>query len=80
MLDAALREHTQEQVQEETLRILQPGNEFLQHMVDEFCKIRARPVQQAAIACFWEMKTSNVGAIVGGQDRTVSSASRYYSM
>jgi hypothetical protein len=70
MIEAALREHAPEQVQHEVLRILEPGNEFLQDLVDAFGKTRSGP-NKAQVACFYEMRPSNVGAMVGGQARTV---------
>jgi hypothetical protein len=73
MIQAALREYDPEHVQQEALRILEPGNEFLQDLVDAFGKTRSGP-NKAQVACFYEMKPSNVGAIVGGQERTVCSS------
>jgi hypothetical protein len=70
MLEAARREYDEDEVQPEVLKILEPGNEFLQDMVDQFGKTR-RQVNKAAVACFYEIKSSNVGKIVGKQDRTV---------
>lgn len=70
MLEAALREYELEQVQEEVLRILEPGNEFLQDLVDKFGETRSQ-ASKAHVACFFELKSSNVGAIVGRQARTV---------
>lgn len=42
MLEAALREYEPEQVQEEVLQTLQPGNEFLQDLVDKFGETRSQ--------------------------------------
>ena len=70
MLEAALREYEPDQVQGEALRILQPGDEFLQDIVDRFGKIRPQ-LNKAQVACFYELKSSNIGAIIGGQARTV---------
>jgi hypothetical protein len=71
MLDAARREYTDDQIQSEVLEILRPGDVFLREVVDRFCKTRAQ-MTWTHIACLYEMKRSNVGAIVGGQKRTVS--------
>jgi hypothetical protein len=71
MLEAARREYEEDQVQTEVLRILEPGDEYLQDLVDNFSKIRSQ-ANKAQVACFYEMKPSNVGAIVGGEERTVS--------
>lgn len=71
MLQAALSEYEQEEVHTEVLKILDPGNELLQDMVDGFGKTRSLP-NKAHIVCFFELQPSNVGAIVGKQRRTVS--------
>jgi hypothetical protein len=81
MLAAAQREYSQDQIQTEVLKILEPGNEFLQDVVDQFGKTR-RLAHRAQVACFHELKPSNVGRIVGKSDRTVSLCTRcmfYYS-
>jgi hypothetical protein len=70
MLAAAQREYQQDDIQPEVLKILEPGNEFLQEVVDQFGKTR-READKAHVACFYELKSSNVGKIVGGSDRTV---------
>jgi hypothetical protein len=70
MLAAAQREYQQDEIQPEVLRILEPGNEFLQEVVDQFGKTR-RQANKAQVACFYELKSSNVGRIVGKTDRTV---------
>lgn len=70
MLAAAQREYQQDEIQPEVLRILEPGNEFLQEVVDQFGKTR-RQANKAQVACFYELKSSNVGRIVGKTDRAV---------
>lgn len=70
MLQAALSEYQQEQVHTEVLKILDPDNELLQGLVDDFGKTRKQP-NRAHVACFFELQPSNVGAIVGKQERTV---------
>jgi hypothetical protein len=72
MLAAARREYHDSEVQPDVLNILQPGNEFLQEVVDQFDKTW-RQANKAQVACFYELKSTNVGKIVGQQDRTVSS-------
>ncbi|GES63967.1 TPR-like protein [Aspergillus terreus] len=62
MIEAALREYDEESVQGEVLQILAPGNEFLQDLVDKFGKLRSLP-NKAEVACFFELRPSNVGAI-----------------
>ena len=55
----------------EFLKILEPGNEFPQ-VVDQFRKTRMQ-ANKARVACFCELKPSNVRKIVGREDRTVGS-------
>ena len=64
MLDAARKEYQDDKVQSEVLKILQPGNEFLQDLVDQFGKTR-RELNKAMVACFYELKSSNMGKFVG---------------
>jgi hypothetical protein len=71
MLQAALSQYSPN-VQGDSLRILEPGDEFLQEVVDKFLETRSKPCP-AQVACFWETKSSNIGAIVGGVARQVSS-------
>jgi len=70
MLEAARREYEEDQVQADVLRILEPGNEFLQDLVDQFGKTRSQP-NKAQVACFYELKSSDVEGIVGGQKQVV---------
>jgi predicted RNA-binding protein Jag len=70
MLAAARREYQEDEVQTDVLKILEPGNEFLQEVVDQFGKTRMQ-ANKAQVACFYELKSSNVGKIVGKEDRTV---------
>lgn len=72
MLAAARSEYYDDDIQPEILRILEPENEFLQDLVDQFGKTR-RNANKTQVACFYELKSSNVGRIVGGTDRTVRS-------
>jgi hypothetical protein len=67
MLAAAQREYSQDKMQPEVLEILEPGNEFLQDVVDQFRKTQ-RQAHKAQVACFYELESSNVGRT----DRTVS--------
>lgn len=71
MIEAALREYDEESIQGEVLQVLAPGNEFLQDLVDKFGRLRSLP-NKAEVACFYELRPSNVGAIVGKQKRIVS--------
>jgi hypothetical protein len=72
MLEAARREYQEDDMQPEVLEILRPGNEFLQEVVDQFGQTRGQ-ANKAQVACFYELKSSNVGKIVGKEDRTVGS-------
>jgi hypothetical protein len=70
MLEAAQREYGGDQIQTEVLRILEPGNVFLQDLVDNFGKTRSQ-ANKVHVACFYELKPSDVGTIVGKQAKTV---------
>jgi hypothetical protein len=70
MLAAARSEYHHDDIQPEILRILEPENEFLQDIVDQFGRTR-RNANNTPSVCFYELKSSNVGKIVGGKDRTV---------
>jgi hypothetical protein len=76
MLAAAQHEYLQDEIQPKVLKILELGNEFLQEVVDQFRKTR-RQVHKAQVACFYELKSSNVGRIVGKEDRTVGARESY---
>lgn len=70
MLQAALSQYPQN-VRIESLHILAPGDDLLQEVVDKFLETRSKSYP-AHVACFYETKSSNVGAIVGEKDRYVS--------
>ncbi|KAF2135209.1 uncharacterized protein K452DRAFT_239791, partial [Aplosporella prunicola CBS 121167] len=70
MIQAALLEYSNDQVQGEVLKVLDPGNELLQDLVDSFGKTRSE-ANKAQVACFFELKSSNIGAIIGGQAKKV---------
>ena len=61
-----------EDIEEEPLHILDPGNDVLQDSVDRFCRIWSRS-HRAPITCFFKLQASEVGAIVGRQSRRVCS-------
>ncbi|KAH8728360.1 hypothetical protein GQ44DRAFT_824189 [Phaeosphaeriaceae sp. PMI808] len=69
MLEAARCEYN-DQVQPTALDVLQPGNAYLQEVVDGFLKKMRSQTDKTQIACFYELKASDVGKIVGGQSRT----------
>lgn len=70
MVKAALSRYRPDQVEGDSLRILVPGDEFLQDLVDRFLETRRGP-HQASLACFYETKSSDVGKIVGISSRRV---------
>lgn len=76
MLEAARKEYDEDQVQPSVLDILKPGNDFLQDLVDNFSKTRSQ-ANKSQVTCFYELKATDVGAIVGGQPRTVCKTSAY---
>ena len=71
MLDAARRDYDKDQIQPAILDVLQPGNAYLKDLVDDFLKKMRGQTHKIQIACFFELKSSNVGRIVGKQDRIV---------
>lgn len=71
LLAAAREEYTDSEIYPEILQVLQPGNEYLQDLVDQFTRLRStlQELRECRIACFFELKASNVGRIVGGRER-----------
>lgn len=71
LLAAAREEYTDSEIYPEILQVLQPGNEYLQDLVDQFTRLRSTlpGLRDCRIACFFELKASNVGRIVGGRER-----------
>lgn len=71
LLAAAREEYTDSEIYPEILQVLQPGNEYLQDLVDQFTRLRSilPELRDCRIACFFELKASNVGRIVGGRER-----------
>ncbi|KAL5371588.1 hypothetical protein DPSP01_014158 [Paraphaeosphaeria sporulosa] len=65
MLEAARREYDNDQMQPTALEVLQPGNTYLQELVDGFLKKMRGRTGNIQIA-------SDVGRIVGRQSRTAS--------
>ena len=68
LLEAARLKYSTEEIQGETLRILQSGNETLVNLVNEFCQLRR---QGTKVRCFYELKETAVGKLFGRQDLTV---------
>lgn len=77
MLEAARREYQDDQVLPTALEVLQPGNIYLKDVVDNYLKRTRGQTNKTQIACFYELKSSNVGKIVGKEDRTVGAQERY---
>lgn len=71
MVQAAAREYAAEDIEGEPLYILDPGNELLQDLVDDFQKRVWRNMPQARIGCFYELQASEIGGIVGKHKRKV---------
>jgi hypothetical protein len=70
MLEAARRQY-HDKVQPTALDVLQPGDVYLREVVDGYLKKTRGQINKTQIACFYELKSSNVGKIVGKKDRTV---------
>ena len=70
MLEAARQVYDTDQIRPEVLQTIEPGNDYLQEIVDRFHRSRGE-VHKISIACFYELKATNVGNIVGGKDRMV---------
>ena len=66
LLLAAQSQYSEDQVQGAVLNILAPGNESLADLMTLFFETRQEK-WKAHIACFFELKPSNVGAILGGR-------------
>ena len=71
MLLAAHSQYAEDQVQGGVLNILTPGNEILIDLTTYFFETR-RGEGKAQVACFFEQKSSNVGAILHGSRIQVS--------
>ncbi|KAL9023003.1 MAG: hypothetical protein Q9196_007436, partial [Gyalolechia fulgens] len=65
MLRAAHSQYKDDQVQGAVLNILPPGNESLIDLITYFFETRQGKCD-APVACFFEQKSSNVGAILHG--------------
>ena len=66
LLLAAQSQYEEGQVQGAVLNILAPGNESLTELMTDFFETRQER-DKAHVACFFELKSSNVGAILGGR-------------
>ncbi|THX46907.1 hypothetical protein D6D06_09861 [Aureobasidium pullulans] len=62
LLQAAIEEH--KVVEAQALSIFDPGNDPLEDLVTDFCRLHSVP-HKAQISCFFEQKPSNIMAIVG---------------
>ena len=71
ILRAIQSRYQEEQIQGSNLHILAPGNETLLDLMDEFSETR-KERNIPRVACFFEQKPSNVGAIYKGPRLQVS--------
>ena len=71
ILRAIPSQFKEKQIQGSNLHILAPGNETLIDLMDEFSETR-KERNIARVACFFEQKPSNVGAICNGPQLQVS--------
>ena len=71
IIRAAHSQYEEDQVQGEILNILSPGNESLIDLTTCFIETREGD-SKAHIACFFEQKSGNVGAILHGSRIQVS--------
>jgi hypothetical protein len=72
LLEAIWRACQKDEVQPEVLKISEPGNEFLQELVDQFMKME-RQANKAQVACFYELISSSLRKIVGNKNQIVCS-------
>jgi hypothetical protein len=70
MLAVTKGKYRQDDIQPKVLKILEPENEILQDLVDQFTQTRTQ-ANETQVACLFELKSTDVGNIVGGTDRTV---------
>lgn len=70
MLQAIQSQYEDDQIQPSNLNILAPGDETLGDLLDQFFETRQER-NLAWVACFFELKPSNVGAILRGAPITV---------
>lgn len=75
LLGAIQSQYESHQVQGSNLNILAPGNETLMDLMDMFFETRQEK-NRAHIACFFEQKPSNVGAIYKGPRTQVYQAEK----
>jgi hypothetical protein len=71
MMGAARREYHEDDIQGEWLLECAPLNVDLQNLVDRFRDTLLSQRHKIEIACFYEQGPSNVGRIVGKEDRLV---------
>ena len=71
ILQAIQSQHKEGQIQGSNLSILATGNETLMDLMDDFSETR-KERNIARLACFFEQKPSNVGAIYKGPRLHVS--------
>ncbi|KAI9658357.1 MAG: hypothetical protein M1821_002490 [Bathelium mastoideum] len=69
MLVAALREYEADQVSGKILQVSQPDKKFLNELVEKFSELHLR-ANNTQLACFFELKASDVGTIFEKHDKT----------
>ncbi|KIW14961.1 hypothetical protein PV08_07748 [Exophiala spinifera] len=69
MVEAARRVCAEDEIEAESLYVLNPGNDLLQDLVDDFQGHVWSRMGHARIACFYELERSDIGAVVGNQTR-----------
>jgi hypothetical protein len=57
MLEAARREYHEDQVQPTALAVLQPGNDYLRDVVNDYLEMMQGQTNKTKIACFYELKS-----------------------
>ena len=72
MIMAALSVYEPQDIEPQALEIMQAGSETLLELIDQFCSIWSLEGTKP-IACFYELQPSEVGKVVGGERRRVSS-------
>ncbi|KAI9858972.1 MAG: hypothetical protein M1824_003973 [Vezdaea acicularis] len=66
ILQRALAEYEEDKVQRGNLAILDPGNEILSDLVDQYFEIQLEG-NLPRMVCFYELQSSNIGGIIGDE-------------
>ena len=65
MIKAALELHEPDKVQPEILHTLEPGNEYLKGLVEDFFHVWGSQKVITKILCLYEQRRSSIGKVVG---------------